>query len=463
MSGNMITRELAALTLERIDRLDTGPSGWHAFIRIDRDAGKERPFGDGPLPLAGMPVAVKDNIDTVALGCTAGSVLLEDVPVESDAPLVTNLKNAGATIIGKTNLSEWANFRSRRSVSGWSSLGGQTVNPLQPGRTPCGSSSGSAAAVAGGLVPAAIGTETDGSIICPAATLGLVGFKPTVGRVSSAGIIPVSARQDTAGPITRTVTDAWKLQNALEHPEEQTPPLPAALLNGARIGIYPMASAGRNPHPEVRDLFEKSCAELRRAGATLVELEPVAGIDQIDRDQLTVLSWEFMAGIEQYLTVRRPAAPVHSLTDLIAANTARAAETMPFFGQDIWDTIVADVDSGLLSKRRYLEACERIDTNAARNGIDRWFAGADGTKKLDVVIAPANGPAWLIDTVNGDNYTGSAVPPYAAVGYPALTVPMGSVRDLPVGLGFFGPAHSDARLFAFGLAWERLCAINMDE
>ncbi len=442
-----VSQELAILALERIERLDTGPDGWHSVIRVNRN-----PFSRSAstLPLAGVPVVVKDNIDTVTLGCTAGSILLKDVPVESDAPIVTSLVRAGATIIGKANLSEWANFRSRRSVSGWSSVGGQTVNPGHPNRTPCGSSSGSAVAVAGGLVPVSIGTETDGSIICPAATFGLVGFKPTVGRVSQEGIVPISARQDSAGPIARTVTDAWILQNALERPEEATPSLRAANLKGARIGVYPISSADREAHPGVRTLFAKSCDRLRRAGAVLIDLDPIARMDEIDHAAATVLSWGFMTEIERYFAIRRPAAPFHTLRDLIAANSARATETMSLFGQDIWETIIEKVDSGALTDSLYRQACETIDEHAARNGIDRWFQD----EEIEVVIAPANGPAWVIDTVNGDHYSGSNVPPSAPAGYPVLTVPMGRVRDLPIGLGFYGPANSDGTLFSFGLAWE---------
>jgi len=460
LADGTVAGELVATVQERITNFDAGSEGWHAFISVSDTAGDDarqvaagtgRP--DAPaLPLAGVPIAVKDNIDTVTLGCSAGSVLLENVPVKSDAPVVTSLVRAGAILVGKTNLSEWANYRSRRSVSGWSSAGGQTANPRHPGRTPCGSSSGSASAVAGGLVPVAIGTETDGSIICPSATQGLVGFKPTVGRVSQEGIVPISRRQDTAGPIARTVTDAWIVQNALEHPEEEPPILPPASLAGARIGVYPMDAGGRDPHPGVRELFAGNCDVLRRAGAILVDLEPPDRIDLIDRAEQVVLRWEFMTGIETYLATRRPDAPFRTLDDLIAANTARAAETMPFFGQDVWEGIIADLASGTLDESVYREACRTIDEHAGGNGIDRWFRD-DG---IEIVIAPANGPAWMIDTVNGDRYTGSAVPPSAPTGYPALTVPMGTVRGLPIGMGFYGPADSDETLFSFGMAWERL-------
>jgi amidase len=336
-------------------------------------------------------------------------------------------------------------------VSGWSSVGGQTINPAHPDRTPCGSSSGSASAVAGGLVPVAIGTETDGSIICPSATQGLVGFKPTVGRVCQDGIVPISRRQDTAGPIARRVTDAWIVQRALENPDEESPILSPAPLAGARIGVYPMDAAGRDPHPGVRALFAESCDALRRAGAILVDLTPPDRIDLIDSAEQIVLRWEFMTGIEAYLATRRRA-PFRTLGDLVAANAARAAETMPFFGQDVWEGIISDLESGVLTESVYREACRTIDDRAGRDGIDRWFR-EDG---IDVVIAPANGPAWMIDTVNGDHYTGSAVPPSAPTGYPVLTVPMGEVRGLPIGMGFYGPADSDETLFAFALAWERM-------
>lgn len=444
----------AVEALDRIPEVDSGPRGLHSIICLaDPTVVLQKESETSDLPLSGLPIVVKDNIDTVDLGCTAGSVLLEDVPVKGDAPVVTALEQAGAVLIGKSNLSEWANFRSRRSVSGWSSVGGQTVNPVSPGRTPCGSSSGSAAAVAAGLVPAAIGTETDGSIICPAATMGLVGFKPTVGRVPTKGIVPISARQDTAGPIATTVSDVRRLQRAMEGKDPGDTFEPASL-KGAGIGVYPMEGTRGSvvPQPGTRRLFDGVLESLRSTGAVLVDLPPLLSMQSIEEAEWTILKWEFFTGIERYLKDRRPAAPFRNLAQLAVANRERSETTMPYFGQDIWDAILVEVDSGRLSEESYTDACDVIDREAKRDGMDRWFTN----EGLDVVIAPANGPAWMIDTVNGDRNTGTAKPPGAAAGYPVLTVPMGRIEGLPIGLGFFGPAESDERLLAFGSAWERL-------
>ncbi len=479
-AGEIAPESVAAGVLAVIDERDGGEDGLNALISVNRavvtetgyaGAPGDRRGSDSTGPLSGVPLVVKDNIDTVDLGCTAGSVLLSGVPVLQDAPLVAAIKNAGAVIAGKANLSEWANFRSRRSVSGWSSAGGQTRNPLSPTRTPCGSSSGSAAAVAAGYVPAAIGTETDGSIICPAATMGLVGFKPTVGRVPQAGIVPISWSQDSAGPITRTVEDSWILERVLERaggsagaaggvggaPDSVAgaagnasfAQLHPAGLAGARVGVF---DPGENVHPAVRGLFRGAVDRLAAAGAIPVPIPPFDRAGEVEAAEWIILQYEFFLGIERYLSERRPAAPYRTLRDLHRANLERADATLSLFGQDIWDAILDGVSQGTLAETTYRGALDTVERLARKEGIDRWFAD----RSLDVIVAPANGPAWVIDTVNGDRYTGTATPPSAAAGYPVLTVPMGTVRGLPIGLGFYAPGGLDEHLFSFGLAWERL-------
>jgi amidase len=462
--------------LERIQIHERGPDSWRCFIRIasteelDHEVNRRTPENGGSSatqPLAGIPVAIKDNIDTVTLGCSAGSVLLQDVPVEEDAPVVTALREAGAVLIGKTNLSEWANFRSTHSTSGWSSAGGQTRNPGAADRTPCGSSSGSASAVAGGLVPVAVGTETDGSIICPAAMQGLVGFKPTVGRVPQTGIVPIAWSQDTAGPIAHTVDDAWAVQSVLESARRfdgtqsvdsqtpsleapsalsSTPPLQPARLKDARIGVYP---PGVDAHPDVVNVYRTALEHLRRAGAVLQEVVALPNSDRINRAEWVILRYEFRTGIERYLQNRRPGSPWKTLKELRRENLRRSDSVLALFGQEIWDQ---SLDDSALTERSYRAALRYVDRCARKNGMDRWFTELG----LDVVVAPANGPAWVIDTVNGDRDTGSATPPAPAAGYPILTVPMDQVRSLPIGIAFYGPANADEKVFRFGKAWERL-------
>lgn len=433
---------------------DRGGDGLHSFVRtldpreaISMIEAEPRGAWDQPRPLEGIPVAVKDNVDTVDLGCTAGSVLLDGVPVISDAPVVSALKAAGAIIVGKTNLSEWANFRSTRSSSGWSSFGGQTRSAVHRDRTPCGSSSGSATAVAAGFVPVAIGTETDGSIICPSATQGCVGLKPTVGRVPQTGIVPISWSQDTAGPITRTVTDAWIVQNVLErpHPEDAVPPLQPASFAGARIGVYP---PGKRLHPRVAALYDRVQERLRSAGARLVQVTPQEESAAVDRADWVVMRYEFRIAIERYLSQRRPQSPWKTLTELYEENLRRASSILQLFGQETWEECLFD---RALTEEAYAEARRTIEEFALDHGYNRWFE----SEGLDVIIAPTNGPAWLVDHVNGDSYTGTATPPAAAAGNPILSVPMGEVQGLPIGLGWYGPAGSDDLLLRFGLAWEQ--------
>lgn len=417
-------------------------------------------------PLFGVPILVKDNIDVAGLVTTAGSLALAQNLRTEDAPLVMRLTAAGAIVVGKTNLSEWANFRSSNSISGWSAVGGQTRNPHALDRNPCGSSSGSGAAVAAGMVRIAVGTETDGSITCPAAVNGIVGLKPTVGLVSRAGIVPISASQDTAGPMAATVREAALALSAMagndpadpataeadRHKADYASLLDAAALRGKRIGVLRFAT-GYSPGTDA--VFEQALGMLRAAGATLVEIKEFKGRDEIGNAEFAVLLTEFKAGLNAYLSTTPPRVKARTLADLIIFNATNAAAEMPLFGQDIFDQ--AEATKGL-SDPDYLKARAKAKRLAGPEGIDRLLAD----NKVDALIAPTLGPAFLIDTVNGDQIGGSGPGGLAAVaGYPHLTVPMGQVRGLPVGLSFIGTAWSEQILLNLGYAFEQAAKVNV--
>jgi len=376
-----------------------------------------------------------------------------------DAFAVERLRDAGAVILGKANLSEWANFRSTRSSSGWSARGGQCRNPYVLDRSPCGSSSGTGAAVAASLAAAGLGTETDGSIVCPSSACGLVGLKPTVGLVSRSGIIPIAASQDTAGPMARTVTDAVLLLNAIVGADPADPATAAAPravrdytafldargLKGARIGVA-RAFFGFNPHVDA--LVEDALDVLKAEGATLVDPVDLTVPPGLDDAELTVLLHEFKAGINAYLAGLGPTAPVRTLADLIAFNEREAAREMPYFGQELF--IRAEATKGLDAPEygKALAACRRLTRD---EGIDRVAA----RHRLDAIVAPTGGPAWTIDLLNGDHFTGGSSTPAAVAGYPAITVPAGFVRGLPVGITFFGRAWSEPILIRLAFAFEQ--------
>jgi amidase len=427
-----------------------------------RELDAERAGGRIRGPLHGIPILLKDNIESDdGTATTAGSLALKDNVTGRDAPLVKRLTDAGAVILGKTNLSEWANFRSTHSSSGWSAVGGQTLNPYDVRRSPCGSSAGSAAAVAAGFAPAAIGTETDGSITCPAAVNGLVGLKPTVGLVSRTHIVPISHNQDTAGPIALTVKDAAILltviagsdpadpatRDADAHRRDYAAALDPGSLKGTRIGVMRF-SAGF--HPQTDLVFEAALDKLRAVGAVLVEIKDDPGGKALDDAEEMVLATEFKVDLEAYLASTSPGrVKTRTLADLIAFNREHAAEEMPLFGQELFE---ASEKTRGLADPDYLKALATGRRLAGAEGIDRML-DKNGVVAL---VAPTLAPAWLIDPVLGDHaLSGDAGQLAAMAGYPHLTVPMGEVNGLPVGLSFIGPAWSEARLLNLGYAFEQ--------
>lgn len=458
--------------LSRISELDRAGPRLNSVIELNPDAleiaavlDRER-VERGPRSLLhGVPILIKDNIDTAdKMATTAGSLALVGSRPTQDATVAAKLRAAGAVILGKTNLSEWANFRSTHSVSGWSSRGGQTRNPYALDRTPCGSSSGSGAAVAANLCAAAVGTETDGSIICPSQICGIVGIKPTVGLVSRAGIVPISHSQDTAGPMARTVADAALLLAALAGPDPRDPATQYGLgtrtsaenadiarfmnrdaLRGVRIGAA-RGFCGFNPRVDA--VFEESLRALRDLGAELVDPADIATAKQLDETEMDVLLYEFKADLDAYLAGLGPDAAVHSLADVIAFNEAHREQVMPTFGQEL---LLMAQEKGPLTEEKYLRALAINHRLARDEGIDATLR----QHALDAIVAPAGGPAWLIDHVCGDHYGGGSSTPAAVAGYPSITVPAGYVWGLPVGISFIGPAWSEAALIGYAYAFEQ--------
>lgn len=411
-------------------------------------------------PLFGVPILLKDNIDTGdGMQTTAGSLALLGSKPPRDAFIVRKLRAAGALILGKTNLSEWANFRSTHSSSGWSGRGGQTRNPYALNRNPCGSSSGSGAAVAADLAVAAVGTETDGSIVCPSSVHGLVGIKPTVGLVSRSGIIPISASQDTAGPMARSVADAAALLTVLagydpddpateplksREPLDYTQFLNRNGLKGLRIGVM-RQHAGF--HEEVDAVFNRAIDTLRAQGATIVDPADITTQGKFDTEEQTVLLYEFKDGINRYLA-NRGATP-RTLADLIAFNNNERQREMPIFAQELFVTAQT---KGPLTDKEYVEARERARRLAGIEGIDAALA----KDHLDVLVAPTVGAAWTTDWVNGNHFLGGGVSSAPAVaGYPHVTVPMGLIHGLPVGLSLLGTAWSEPKLIACAFSFEQ--------
>jgi len=455
-SGETSAVALATAYLERIERIDRAGPMLRALIELNPEAlataeerDRERAAGHTRGPLHGLPIVVKDNIATAdRMRTSAGSLALEGVRAATDAPLVARLRDAGAVILGKTNLSEWANFRSSNSVSGWSSRGGQTRNPYALDRSPSGSSSGSAVAVAANLCAAAIGTETDGSITSPAACNNLVGLKPTLGLVSGGGIVPIAHSQDTAGPMARSVADCARLMNALsEKPLDFAAHLGLRSLKGVRLGV------GRQyfgTSEKADALVEAGLAVLRELGATLVDVE-FPSFGKLDEHEFEVLLFEFKSDLAAFFRKHLPDSPVKTLADVIEYNARNAERTMPLFGQDI---MVKAQEKGSLTSKAYIAARDKSKRLARAQGIDAVVK----KYRVEAIVALTSPPAWLVDPVNGDLARGGCTSMAAVAGYPHVTVPAGFAAGLPVGISFFGPAHSDARLLGLASAYERASA-----
>jgi amidase len=466
--GKITSKELTSLYLARIKAIDKAGPKINSVIEVNPDAlaiaealDRERKESGPRGPLHGIPVLIKDNIATGdKMQTTAGSLALVGARAPRDSFVVTKLREAGAVILGKTNLSEWANIRSIRSTSGWSSRGGLTRNPYALDRDTSGSSSGSGAAIAASLAAVAVGTETDGSITSPSAVNGLVGIKPTLGLVSRSGIIPIAHSQDTAGPMARTVADAAALLTAMAgtdlrdeatrdaspKPADYTKVLDRNALKGARIGVVRGQFGGRNDL--VSTEIEKALKVLEAQGAVLVEIPELPNAGKYGNTELEVLLTELKADMAAYLKEWAPDAQVKDLADIIAFNEANKDKVMPYFGQEHF--INAQKKGGLDSKE-YVEALANNHKLSRAEGIDKVM----NENKLDALVAPSGGPAWLIDFIKGDASGGGFTTPAAVAGYPHITVPAGFVQGLPCGISFVGQAWSEPRLIALAYAFEQ--------
>jgi len=465
-SGRLSARALSQRYLQRIDALDRAGPRLNAVIELNPDAlaqcdemDRERKQRGARGPLHGIPVLLKDNIATAdRMSTSAGSLALQGVPAARDSDVARQLRAAGAIILGKTNLSEWANMRSTRSTSGWSARGGLTRNPHALDRNTSGSSSGSAAAVAASLAALAVGTETDGSIVSPASICGVVGIKPTVGLIGGRGIIPIAPSQDTAGPMTRHVADAALLLAALtqpdaaarlgasgRHPADFAAALDKRSLQGARIGV---ARNFFGSNDAVDAVIEQALAVLRAQGAVLIDPVELPNTGKYQDSELEVLLFEFKAALAAYLADFAPGAPIRNLSELIAFNERHATRELRYFGQEY---LVRANAKGGLDSTDYLEALANNHRYARAEGIDQVLQA----HQLDALVAPTGGPAWLTDMINGDHYGGSCSSPAAVAGYPHITVPAGFVQGLPVGLSFIGTAYSDASLVGLAYAYEQ--------
>ena len=466
--GTLTSRTLTAAYLSRIAAVDRSGPTLNSVIETNPDAlaiaaerDAERRAGKVRGPLHGIPVLIKDNIDSAdRMQTTAGSLALVGKPSPRDAFIVQRLREAGAVLLGKTNLSEWANFRSTRSTSGWSGRGGQTRHPFVLDRNPCGSSSGTGTAISANLAAVGIGTETDGSIICPSSICGLVGIKPTVGLWSRSGIIPISSSQDTAGPMARSVSDAAALLGALTGVDSRdgvtadsagksvadyTTFLNAKSLQGARIGV---ARNMAGFHPMTDAAFERAIESLRKAGAVIVDPANVPTVGKYDEAELDVMLYEFKAGVNAYLAERGSTVSVRTMDDVIAFNRANASAEMPYFGQEQMERAQA---MGSLDDAKYRDAVATCRRLARDEGLDAIMA----QHSLDAIVAPSNGPSWPTDLINGDRYSGGNSSVAAVAGYPSITVPMGFADALPLGLSFIGRAWSEGRLIGLAFAFEQ--------
>ncbi len=448
----------AATYIQRIETLDDAGPQINSVIVYDADAPAKARAAAAAGILKGRTVLVKDNVETAEWPTTAGSLALANNATGRDAPLIANLRRAGGVVLGKTNLSEWANIRSSDSTSGWSAVGGLTKNPYATDRNTCGSSSGSGAAIAAGFAWGAIGSETNGSISCPASVNGLVGFKPSVGIVSRTHVVPISSTQDTAGPMTRTVYDAALLLTAIAGEDKADPVtleatrvadytagLDTASLKGVRVGVMRSAVGSR---ADVKALFETALDDLRRAGAELVDVEYKTP-GEMWGASLPVLLFELRTEMDKYLAGRPGTAGPRSLADLVAFNTANADKEMRWFGQDLFEEALKTTDEAAYAKN--LATLRRL-TRA--EGIDKLLAD----NKVSFLVSPTRGPTWSTDLVNGDTSAGGGIGAgylAAIAGYPHITVPMGAVENLPVGLSIMGGQWQDHEVLKAGAAYEK--------
>jgi amidase len=467
-SGKFTARSLVEKYSSRIDEIDKHGPAVNSIIQLnpdalaiaddlDRERGAKGPRG----PMHGIPVLIKDNIDTAdKMMTTAGSLALVGSKPAQDSFVAQKLRQAGAVILGKTNLSEWANIRSSHSTSGWSGRGGLTKNPYALDRNPCGSSSGTGAGISASLCAVGIGTETDGSIVCPSSSNGLAGIKPTVGLVSRSGIIPISHSQDGAGPMCRTIHDAATLLSVLTGVDPADAATAASAgkfytdytqfcdpngLKGARIGVarkYFGFSDG------VDALMETSLEVMKKQGATLVDPADIETLGKFDESELLVFMYELKADLNAYLARLGPNAPVHTLKDIIEFNDRNRQKEMPYFGQDLF---IKAESKGPLTEKAYLDAVEKNHQLARTEGIDATM----DKFHLDAIVAPTGGPAWLTDLVNGDHVAGGSSNAAAVAGYPNINVTAGSISGLPVGISFFGRAWSEPTLIRLAFAFEQ--------
>lgn len=468
-AGRFTARSIVDQYIERIGELDRKGPALHHIIEVNPEArsiaetlDSERKAGKVRGSLHGIPVLLKDNIDTAdRMTTTAGSYALEGSIPLRDAFISQRLREAGVILLGKANMSEWANFRSTRSSSGWSGRGGQAKNPYVLDRNPCGSSSGSAGAVAANLAALAVGTETDGSIVCPAAMVGIVGLKPTLGLVSRSGIIPIAHSQDTAGPMARTVRDAVILLNGMIGIDSRdsttarsrskgftdyTQFLDADGLRGARIGVAREKYFGYSATAD--KVVEEAIEQMKRLGAVIVDPADIPTAGKFDDTEFEVLLYEFKANLNAYLTSLGRRAPVRTLRDIIAFNERNAEKEMPYFGQEI---MLMAQKKGTLGERKYRTALATNLRMSRTQGIDAVME----RHRLDALVAPTGSPAWPTDLINGDHYIGASSTPAAVAGYPNIQVPAGHVHGLPVGISFFGRAWSEPALIRFAYAYEQ--------
>jgi amidase len=469
-AGKLSSKTLVQDDIARIRKIDQAGPSLRSVLELNPDALKlaaalDQQHGASHGPLYGIPVLLKDNIDTGDRTLTtAGSLALADAPAPKDAALVARLRSAGAVILGKANLSEWADFRSAHASSGWTGRGGQTRNPYALDRNPCGSSSGSAVAVAAGLVPVAVGSETDGSIICPASMNGIVGIKPTLGLVSRSGIIPISHNQDTAGPLARDVTDAAILLSALagsdpndpatvdadKHATDYTRFLDPNGLRGKRIGVV-RALAGNEPNAD--RVLDEAIAAMKAQGAIIVDPVTLPHLSELGDPEMTVMLYDFKHDLNAYLA-NRTGLQVKNLADVIAFDQREAQREMPWFGQELLEQAQA---KGPLTDKAYTDALAKAKQLSGPEGID----AALQANHLDALLSPSWGPAYLTDLVLGDHIVsgnptvGGASQPAAVAGYPSITVPAGWAHQLPVGIVFFGAKWSEPTLISIAYGFEQ--------